>query len=197
MSDDSYCSGCGQRHCEPWCHERTPFRVLAADPPWRFADKLPGQTRGAARHYKTLSNEEICRFPLPPLAPNCVLLLWRVSSMQQAALDVARIWGFTVKSELIWLKKTVDGNRWFGMGRTVRAEHETCLIATRGKPKVKSHSIRSTFTTDVTGFSATIGRHSEKPDKFYEIAQDLFEGPYVELFARKQRANWTCMGDEA
>lgn len=173
-----------------------PFRVVAADPPWKFSDKLPGKNRGAARHYSTMTLEEICRFPLPPLAADCVLFLWRVASMQQAALDVCRMWGFTVKTELIWLKKTEHGMRWFGMGRTLRAEHETCLIATRGKPQVLNHSTRSTFVIDVTGFSATVGRHSEKPDEFYKIVESLFDGPRVELFARKQRDGWTCMGDQ-
>jgi len=172
------------------------FRVIVADPPWRFADKLPGAGRGAARHYSTMTPEEICRFPLPPLAADCVLFLWRVASMQQAALDVCRIWGFTVKTELIWLKKTAHGNRWFGMGRTLRAEHEVCLLAARGRPQIKNHSTRSTFVIDVTGFSAPVERHSEKPEQFYQIVEELFDGPRVELFARKQRDGWTCLGDQ-
>jgi N6-adenosine-specific RNA methylase IME4 len=118
--------------------------------------------------------------------------------MQQEALDVASAWGFTVKTELIWLKKTVNGKRWFGMGRITRAEHETCLIATRGRPEMLNHSIRSTFVTDldVTGLSAPIGRHSEKPEQFYSIVEQLRAGPYCELFARRQRPRWTCLGDQ-
>lgn len=173
-----------------------PFKVVIADPAWKFNDRLPGKRRGAAKHYKTMTTEEICRFPLPPLAPDCVLGLWRVTAIQGDALKVAWTWGFNVKSELVWLKKTVDGGRWFGMGHTLRAEHEVCLIATRGKPRVKNHSTRSTFVTDVTGFSAMVGKHSEKPPEFYKIIEDLFEGPYLELFARKHRLGWTCMGDE-
>lgn len=197
MSDDSYCRHCGQRHCEPWCvTQQTPFKVLVADPPWKFSDQLPGKTRGAGRNYKTMTVEEICRFPLPPLDASCALFLWRVASMQQEALDVIRMWGFKLKTEMVWLKKTSTGDRWFGMGRTVRAEHETCLIATRGRPKLLSHSVRSTFTTGVDGFSAQVARHSEKPDVFYQIVEELCEAPRVELFSRRHRAGWTCMGDE-
>jgi len=172
------------------------YKVLCADPPWPFNDKLPGNNRGAGKNYSLLTAAELVRFPLPPIADDCVLFLWRVASMQQYALDVARFWGFEVKSEIVWLKKTVNGNRWFGMGRTIRAEHETCLVATRGKPRVKSHSIRSTFVTDFEGFSAKVGRHSEKPEVFYDIVESLFDGPYVELFARRQRPGWTCLGDQ-
>jgi N6-adenosine-specific RNA methylase IME4 len=170
-----------------------PFTVVVADPPWHFADKLPGLSRGAARHYPTMTTEAICRFPLPPLADDCLLFLWRVASIQQAALDVARVWGFTVKTELVWLKKTCNGNRWFGMGRTLRAEHEICLVASRGRPALLNHATRSTF---VTGFSAPVRQHSEKPEIFYQIVEELCGGPRLELFARRQRPGWTCVGDE-
>lgn len=172
------------------------YKVLCADPPWPFKDKLPGNGRGAAKNYSLLSVNDLVRFPLPPLADDCVLLLWRVAAMQQAALDVARFWGFEVKSEIIWLKKTSTGGRWFGMGRTVRAEHEVCLIGTRGRPAVRNHSVRSTFVTDFEGLSAMVGRHSEKPEEFYNIVESMFKGPYVELFARRKRSNWTCLGNE-
>jgi len=144
--------------------------------------------------------EDICGFPLPPLAIEAHLFLWRVASMPEEALRVVRAWGFVPKAEIVWLKKTVNGNRHFGMGRQVRMEHEVCLIATRGTPMVKSNSIRSTFTTEETWegsvFPAKVGRHSEKPEVFYDLVEQLVEGPYVELFARRQRPGWTCLGDE-
>lgn len=175
------------------------FKVLVADPPWRFSDRLPGPSRGAEKNYPCLTVDELKQFPLPPLADDCVLFLWRVASMQQEALDVAKAWGFTIKTEVVWLKKTIYGNRWFGMGRIVRAEHEICLVGTRGRPQVHDHSIRSTFTTDldVEGLSAPAGRHSQKPEQIYDIIESLYPGgPFVELFARRQRPNWTCLGNE-
>lgn len=173
-----------------------PCRVLCADPPWQFGDKLPGDTRGAERNYSCMSVGDICQFPLPPTAGDAALFMWRVASMQQEALDVISAWGFTLKTEIVWLKKTVHGNRWFGMGRTVRAEHEVCLIATRGRPDVLNHSTRSTFVTDFEGLSAVAGKHSAKPEEFYQIVESLFSGPYTELFARRQRPGWTCLGDQ-
>jgi N6-adenosine-specific RNA methylase IME4 len=174
-----------------------PFHVICADPPWPFKDRLPGKNRGAAKNYQLLSVRELIRFPLPPIADDAVLFLWRVASMQRAALDVAEAWGFVVKTEGIWLKKTPNGGQWFGMGRTLRAEHEAFLVCTRGNPKVWNHSVRSTFITDFTGLSAPVGRHSEKPERFYEIVESMFEGPRLELFARRQRPGWTCLGNEA
>ena len=136
-----------------------------------------------------LSVPELCAFPLPPLADDCTLFLWRVASMQQEALDVMAAWGFTLKTEIVWLKRTTTGKRWFGMGRTVRAEHETCLVGTRGRPVTRRKNIRSTF-------EAVVGQHSEKPAMFYDLVEALRDGPYVELFARRRRAGWTSLGDQ-
>jgi len=143
-----------------------------------------------------MTTKEICEFPLPPLTEDATLFLWRVSAMQQEALDVVKAWGFTPKAEVVWLKKTTHGNRWFGMGRIVRAEHEICLVATRGRPETLSHSVRSTFVTNWSGLSATVGAHSQKPEEFYQIVEELRRGPYCELFARRQREGWTCLGDQ-
>lgn len=167
------------------------FRALVADPPWAFKDKLPGAGRGAAKHYAVLSTPGICAFPLPPLHANCWLFLWRPATHAQAALDVARAWGFVgPPSELIWRKMTRDGDRVaMGMGRSVRNAHETCLIFRRGKPERLSASVLSTFDAPRT-------EHSRKPDRFYEIVDELVAGPIVELFARRQWPRWTCLGAE-
>jgi len=167
-----------------------PFRVIAADPPWQMRDNLPGPSRGAAKNYPTLSVAELCAFRLPPLASDCHLFLWRLSSMPQEALDVIKAWGFVPKSEIVWRKQTSTGKRHFGMGRQVRLEHETCIIATRGRPAVVAKNIRSTF-------DAPTGIHSEKPERFYtEIVEQLCAGPYIELFSRRLRPGWFAVGNE-
>lgn len=165
-------------------------RVLCADPPWKFGDSLPGPGRGAAKHYNTMSVEDICRFRLPPLAPDAYLFLWRVAAMPWEALRVVEAWGFTPKTELVWAKRTKNGKVHFGMGHHLRAAHETCIVAVRGKPKPKVRNIRSVF-------EAPVGAHSSKPDEFYSIVEKISDGPYAELFARRERGGlWTCYGDE-
>jgi N6-adenosine-specific RNA methylase IME4 len=185
-----------------------PFRVISADPPWPFGDKLPGSGRGAGKHYNLLSLEGIKDFPLPPIADDAVLFLWRVASMSEEAHAVERSWGFTHKAEIVWEKQSVCSkckgagerfnptrpceqcggvgrNRWFGMGRITRAAHEVCLVATRGRPKVLDRSVRSLFSAVVPR-----GRHSAKPPEFYAMVERLFAGPYCELFAVERRPGW-------
>jgi N6-adenosine-specific RNA methylase IME4 len=153
---------------------------------------LPGPARGAGRHYDLISetNEIAEVYDLHTFAlPDSRLFLWRVASMQQEALDLMRAWGFTLKSEIVWLKETKTGKPWFGMGRQVRNSHETCLIGIRGQPERLSASIRSVFSAPYT-------RHSGKPEAFYEIVEALSPGPYLELFARKTRPGWVSLGKE-
>ena len=166
-----------------------PTAVLVADPPWSFNDKLPGPRRGAVKHYDVLDLNGIKSFPLPELAPDCYLFLWRVAAMVEEAYEVVRSWRFVPKAEIVWRKRTKNGKRHFGMGHHVRAEHETCIIATRGRPKVKVRNVRSIF-------DGTVAEHSRKPDEFYALVEEMCEGPYVELFARQRRPGWQCFGDE-
>lgn len=173
----------------------TEYSCIVADPPWAFADKLPGQGRGAAKHYDVLSTAELVRFPLrgqpefPMVAADAWLFLWRVSAMAEDAYRVVRAWGFTPKSEIVWNKLTSTGKPHFGMGHYVRASHETCIVAVRGRPAVLSHSVRSTF-------SAPVGEHSEKPEEFFRIVEALAPGPRVEMFARRRRPGWDALGNE-
>jgi N6-adenosine-specific RNA methylase IME4 len=169
------------------------FRVVAADPAWPFGDNLPGGGRGARKHYRTMSVERICSFLVVAgieVADDAALFLWRPAAFAEQAVLVARVWGFVPKTEMIWIKRTKHGKLHFGMGRTVRSSHETILVALRGRPERLSASVRSVF-------EAPVGRHSEKPDRFYELAEELFAGPRVELFARRQREGWTCLGDQS
>jgi N6-adenosine-specific RNA methylase IME4 len=174
----------------------SPASLLVADPPWPFGDKLPGKSRGAERNYDVMSVDAIGHFLETEnirVQDDAVLLLWRVSSMIEEALRVTRMWGFVPKSEIVWVKTTPSGVKLhFGMGRYVRAAHEACIVAARGKAVslVQSHSLRSVIVV------APTGEHSEKPDAFYLLAEDLFPGPRVELFARKPREGWIQYGRE-
>jgi len=170
-------------------------RVLIADPAWKFSDKLPGEGRGAQKHYECMSVSQIMRMPLPPLHDDCVLFLWRVSSMVEEAYQVVRAWDFTPKSELVWEKTTDESNERlsFGMGRILRGAHETCIVAARGD------RIECMSKSERTVFRAPRGEHSEKPEEFYRIVErlyplELWPESHVELFARRRRKGWIQFG---
>lgn len=165
-------------------------RVLVADPPWAFDDALPGPGRGAVKHYSTMTLDELKAFPLPKFDPaGAWLFLWRVAAMQREALDVMVAWGFVLKTELVWVKTTAAGVPAFGMGHYLRGAHEVCVVGVRGRVRPLMRAQRSVFT-------AVRGRHSEKPEEFYEIVRALTDGPRVELFARRRREGFCAYGDE-
>jgi N6-adenosine-specific RNA methylase IME4 len=191
--------------------------ALVADPPWKFGDKLPGETRGAEKNYATLTLNDIQRFSIPEMVEDSILFLWRVSSQVEEAYLVARTWGFEPKSEIVWVKTMKNQpprelydlgdseqvvmalpKMHFGMGRTVRGAHETCIVCTRGSFKPASLSVR-------TVFFAPVQEHSRKPDKFYEIVDEIVWGKelekkgerhIVEMFARRVWPGWECRGNE-
>ncbi len=180
-----------------------PFRVVVCDAPWKFADKLPG-IRGAESHYPCMSTPDLCELVLPPIADDAILFQWSVASMLEDAIAVTSAWGFDLKSQLVWVKSKKGivaaddyvptvGDLAFGMGRSVRAAHETCLIATRGKYSklIKNKSIRSVFFAEREV-------HSRKPEIFFDLVESLTggEGPYLELFSRRRRAGWVTLGSD-
>lgn len=171
-------------------------RVLIADCPWKFGDRLPGKKRGAEKHYKCMTVSEIMRMPLPPTHESAVLFLWRVSSMVEEAYQVLRAWDFVPKSEIVWNKTSEDGEKdSIGMGRIVRGSHETCIVAARGK------YMEPTSKSERTSFRAPRGKHSEKPEEFYRIVErlyplELWPESHVEMFARRRRKGWIQFGDE-
>jgi N6-adenosine-specific RNA methylase IME4 len=165
--------------------------VLFADPPWKFGDSLPGKSRGAVKNYKCMTVEDICAMrPLFADSRNSVLFLWRVSSMVEEAYRVVRAWGYVPKSELVWDKLTRRGKDHFGMGRYVRASHETCIIAVRGRAFPEVHNVRSRF-------SAPVQTHSQKPEEAYRIVERMYPSALKgEMFARVKRKGWTQHGNE-
>lgn len=169
--------------------------VIVADPPWLFDDPLPGNGRGALKHYPCMGVDGITRVMLPTCERYelAVLFCWRVASMQVEAFDLIERLAFTQKSELVWHKLTRTGLTFFGMGRYVRQGHEVCLIATKGPASLcwpKSRSMRSIF-------EALVGEHSQKPDEFYRIVETLYpHSRKIEFFARTVRPGWAQHGNE-
>lgn len=172
-------------------------QCIVADPPWQFDDKIG--KRGAGANYQTLNFYELCSLAWPQWiepADDCYLFLWKVASMPLEAYRLLDSWGFTPKTEIVWQKLTKNGKPWFGMGHHVRASHETAIVATRGKPKRLRANVRSTFSAPVPLNEDGLYRHSAKPELFQDIVESFCQGPRLELFARRRRSGWHCVGNE-
>lgn len=161
--------------------------LIIADAPMKWDDSLPGENRGAATAMHPLTLEQICRTPLPQQDDDSVLLLWRPPARMRDALTILDAWGFQEKTDIVWKKLTVHGARHFGMGRIVRSEHETCIVAVKGKPHVTSHSVRSVFEAHAEPY--------HKPEAFYDLVRELWPGHAVwERLATTWSAGWKQRG---
>jgi N6-adenosine-specific RNA methylase IME4/predicted nucleic acid-binding Zn ribbon protein len=176
--------------------EAMSYGVILADPPWRYRvwSRNHGR-RTAESFYPTMSSAELCA--LRPrvdvwAAEECALFLWVTAPVLPEALKLIEAWGFIYKTiGFTWVKvNKKNGKPFTGMGHYTRANAEICLLATRGKPRVKAHDINQVI-------SAPRREHSRKPDEQYPRIMQLFEGPYLELFARARWQGWKVWGLEA
>jgi N6-adenosine-specific RNA methylase IME4 len=83
------------------------------------------------------------------------------------------------------------------MGYWTRANAEQVWLFTRGKPQRQGKDVpQAIHTYDTPAVVTSRGRHSQKPDEVQDRIERLIDGPYLELFARRRRAGWTCIGNE-
>lgn len=163
------------------------FKVILADPPWSYQN---GGRGSAAGEYPCMSLDDICNLKVQNVTDdNCVLFLWATFPLLPEALKVIQSWGFQYKTGLSWVKKTKNNKEQFGTGFIFRSCTELLLVGFKGKPKVKNRSTRNFLSATATG-------HSIKPDCQYPLIEKLFDGPYLEIFARRPWRNWTGIGNQ-
>ncbi len=176
------------------------YPVIYADPPWRFHNySSRGEGRNAISHYDCLSLDELMKLPVADFAaPDCTLFIWATDPLLPQALKVIEAWGFVYKTVgFYWAKLNKSAHPicfskddfFTGLGYWTRANVEQCLLATRGKPQRKSKGVRKLCV-------AQRREHSRKPDEIYDRIENLLDGPYLELFARKTRSGWQQWGNE-
>jgi N6-adenosine-specific RNA methylase IME4 len=182
--------------------------------------------RGAESQYSVLSDQDIISLPVKDLAEDdAVLVSWVPGSKIDIGMACCKNWGFKVTQDFVWVKtkqkplnsllkqvlkalKTdnpkenivakfdefvLDDVLAFYMGRVFRQTHEICLIGTRGKytQLLKNKSQRSVCF-------GSIGKHSEKPEILQDRLDIMFsDAKKLELFARRDRPGYICVGNEA
>ena len=151
------------------------YRTLIIDPPWDHgALSLAG--RGKPQ-YAVMSLDELAALDVGERWADdiCHLYLWSTNNFLPCAVELMARWGFDYKTVLTWCKPR------FGLGSYFRSSTEQCLFGIRGT--------ENTRTTDIpTHFEAPIGRHSEKPEVFYEIARRASYPAIGEVFQVQERA---------
>lgn len=185
------------------------YATIVADPPWHYDGfaTMPGLARKAFERtvkikplpYGSMSVDEICAIPVDGIAASdSRLFLWATNRYLPDAFTVLATWGFIYKQTLVWRK---SGNP-SPFGGSVAPNHaEYLLVASAGNPRRLSRLKSSVIEAPAAapGKSAPGGSrsHSAKPEMFLDLIEQVSPGPYLELFARRQRLGWDTWGDEA
>lgn len=171
------------------------YRVILADPPWSYSNDGSSLDGLASSNYPTMPDEEICALPVNQITEkDAVLFLWGTSPKLKEGIAVLEAWGFEFKTVgFFWLKTAwgPSGKPRMGLGYYTRSSVEPCFLGTKGSIH------RSIKARNVPQVIATPRReHSRKPEEIYDRIEALFDGPYIELFARSQRPGWDAWGNE-
>lgn len=181
------------------------WRTIVIDPPWAFDNFNPFSNsktkgpdpkerkeilkrqkykKGAAATYACIGLEEIAALPVAAWAEtDSHLYIWAPGSFVKEAIDLAGGWGFEYKQLLVWRKPRL------GLGMYYRNTAEFVVFAVRGKLKTLQRNVGTVFDGEQ-------GKHSEKPSSFYDRVESMSPGPYIDVFARKQRMGWDVAGNE-
>jgi N6-adenosine-specific RNA methylase IME4 len=171
------------------------YGTILADPPWQFVNrtgKVAPEHRRLQR-YPTLSLEAIQALPVATVAAQrSHLYLWVPNALLREGLAVMDAWGFAYKTNLIWYKIRKDGGPdGRGVGFYFRNTTEMVLFGVRGRLRTLTPG-----RTRVNILTTRKREHSRKPDELYELIEACSPGPFLELFARRQRAAWDQWGNE-
>jgi len=84
-------------------------------------------------------------------------------------------WVFSYRSCLTWIRPR------YGLGRYLRNQTEHLLLGVRGKAPIR-------FRGQGSWLYAPVQEHSHKSEEQYAVIERCSPGPYLELFARRARA---------
>lgn len=164
------------------------FATIVIDPPWDWGDEGDQDQLGRARpDYGTMSLSQLLDLPVGDMADeDCHLYLWITNRSLPKGFQLIDRWGFRYVTTLTWVKPH------FGMGNYFRGQTEHVLFAVKGSQQLKRKDLGTVFHAP-----RGPGGHSSKPVEFYDLVESASPGPYLEMFSRCERADWTMWGEDA
>jgi N6-adenosine-specific RNA methylase IME4 len=175
----------------------TRYRTIVADPPWHYDGFGIGRAPKGCEvwsaktplPYVTMTPTEIAALPVASLAENDAhLYLWTTNRYLPDAFDVVKSWGFRYSTPLVWAKTPMPTM----IGGAFRPSAEFVLFCRRGKLPALRREVTQWWNWPRQGHN-----HSRKPEAFLDLVESMSPGPYLEMFARRNRLGWDTWGDEA
>lgn len=129
---------------------------------------------------------------------------WLRSEFQQHGIDhrdIAAHFGFAESMIRHWLGRT--GGRQTQCPNLDQWRELKCLVGFGDDMDEAVSAINAaksmggTSSQPTRWFEWPRGEHSAKPEAFLDLVEQVSPGPYLEMFARRQRLGWDTWGDEA
>lgn len=142
------------------------YRVIYADPPWKFSSKEAFEPRNGGSGftpleavYPTMTTADLKALDVGRLAnKDAALFLWATDAHLPDALELFKAWGFRyVTVAFVWAKKTVTGKSAANLAPWTLKNCELCLMGTRGR--------MVQYKAKVAAKLAEISNSAEAPDK--------------------------------
>lgn len=170
------------------------YKTILLDPPWPIVWKKDTQIGKKELQYQTMPIAEICNLPINEIADdNCRIFMWTTNQFLPEALGIIRNWKFRYRLLFVWCKNN-------GIGDRLRVATEYLVIADKGNPAGGDREQKMILNWLE---AKKPPRHSQKPEIFYEIIEQISEAPRLEMFARDRqglfpnRNGWEVWGNEA
>lgn len=177
------------------------YRTIVADPPWSFGAADDQRQVGFPRTpskwsrrvlkpmpFPTMGESELRALPIDELGQrDCNLFCWSTQRHLPLCLQLVREWGFGYRQTLVWQKTSA-----LPVGGSVAPNDVEFLVVSSRGIAGWTGRLRSCVTV-----APQQKKHSRKPDAFLDYVEQISPGPYLELFARRQRLGWDTWGNEA
>lgn len=167
---------------------RKKYKTIVIDFPWHVKNNYDPKKIGFGVDipYATMTDKEVMNFPIIDFADDdCDFFIWVTQTTLPMGLDYLKKHGFKYHALITWDK--VRGPVMLGLNR----KSEMCIYGYRGHMglKQKGHPID-------TVFRELRGKHSVKPQKFYQMIQRGTKEPRIDIFARKKHIGFDAWGNQ-
>lgn len=137
--------------------------------------------------------DEIAALPVDDLAAaDAHLYVWTTNRFLEDTYDIVRGWRFRPAQLLTWCKPPMG----VGFGGAFTTTTEFVIFARRGTMPHAARQDSSWWQWSRPYENGHIA-HSAKPEAFLDLVEQVSPGPYLEMFARRNRLGWDTWGDEA
>lgn len=169
------------------------YNTIVIDPPWNIqmvGGGLLRENRATKLPYKTMTLQKIKEFPIENFSNiGCHIYMWTTNAYLRKAFEIFESWNVNFHLCLVWCKPSMIAPLCAYQFAT-----EFCLLGFYKKPMQKF--LGKVNLNWFKGFNKA-GKHSSKPNIFYDIVRDMSPPPRIDIFSRRCIAGFDSWGDEA